>query len=98
RPVLRSFPTRRSSDLCGHGNPSLSVWRRASSVWGSGGLHAKRPTPHAQPLQITLASFLSLSTRAATSATLMPAPRLAGSATFRRSEEHTSELQSRENL
>jgi hypothetical protein len=32
--------------------------------------------------QITLASFFSLSTRAATSATLMPAPRLGGSLTF----------------
>lgn len=33
--------------------------------------------------QITLASFFSLSTRAATSATLTPAPRLGGSATLR---------------
>src|SRR6218665_1824809 len=34
-------------------------------------------------IQITFASFLSFSTRAATSATLTPAPRLAGSLTFR---------------
>ena len=34
-------------------------------------------------VQITLASFLSLSTNAATSATLIPAPRLGGSLTFR---------------
>src|SRR5690606_41864603 len=81
---LHSFPTRRSSDLCTI-TPSANTSVRRSTFAAthcSGDMYANLP--------LIVPAFVLVSR---SSARAMPK-----STTFTRSEEHTSELQSRENL
>src|SRR5690606_39545186 len=88
---LHSFPTRRSSDLfAAHGATALFVL-----LWSSGAIFSKWALAYASPFAFLVLRF-SLALLA-----LLALARAAGHPWLPergRSEEHTSELQSRENL
>src|SRR5690606_40789093 len=79
---LHSFPTRRSSDLS-------PIWPTATSAWRLA-IRAISTRPSRAPRMP-----ITVSPSATTSQRKVP---VASSTCWRRSEEHTSELQSRENL
>src|SRR5207302_10154922 len=84
---LHPFPTRRSSDLAPTGRKTRAATPGAITATGSGsGIISTCSTSSACPAHTT-------STRRCSK----PVPR-SSSASTARSEEHTSELQSRENL
>src|SRR5690606_40668897 len=83
---LHSFPTRRSSDLCAH--TLCGLFAAALTAMGA---HRRRAGRAAA--RIAGLAWLALTAEFAW-ARIAPGPRTPGE----RSEEHTSELQSRENL
>src|SRR5690606_40379424 len=86
-PALHSFPTRRSSDLASasarSGSPSCSRMPKVES--------SSRATE-------SLATISSRNARATSFSTMLALERPIAALMSARSEEHTSELQSRENL
>src|SRR5690606_41191471 len=92
---LPSFPTRRSSDLANHGGNGGGKGERARRLVGScrPERHKGVAWPHVFRWSTTWCSTSSPTSRPT------PATRVARSTSVgARSEEHTSELQSRENL
>src|SRR5690606_41527402 len=85
--VLHSFPTRRSSDLRGFTRPS---WLRRRSAW--------RSRRSCCALSYGTCSGASSSSLASPSSASTASTGTGWSGPYSRSEEHTSELQSRENL
>src|SRR5690606_40070656 len=83
-----SFPTRRSSDLATPGECTLA--RRTA--------HSERPSTAARHRPRTRVKRVSSTTTETASATCCTRAARSGTSSRRRSEEHTSELQSRENL
>src|SRR5690606_40391510 len=92
--LLHSFPTRRSSDLASFSAPCTSITCRPSFGSTSGGKSTR-----SSPSTRTLTSTGETCSKSSRSSLCSPCSLAVLSLrTWPRSEEHTSELQSRENL